>query len=77
MENKNILAKGDTKIVYAKGGLFVFSRTSGDCSLIVAVNVSQTAFVINISEKAVDLYGGKNGNTFELKPYEFCIIDKA
>ncbi len=76
-EYKNVLAKGDTKIVYEKGGLFVFSRTSGNGSLLIAVNVSQTAYILNTDENAVDLYGGKGGKSFELKPYEFCIIDKA
>lgn len=73
-DNAAVLKDGETRILYAHGGAFIFERQSDFGRLIVAVNVGGQTLTVSVQACVTELYGGAFGKSFDLEPYGFLIL---
>lgn len=74
LDNKEILAYGQTNIETAFDGLFVFGRESTKGKLIIAVNAGNNEYKLKTDRKAEDLYGGSVGYETLIPPLGFVVL---
>ena len=68
-----VFEKGETQIVYAKGGTFMFKRGKGKGQIYVAVNCSNHVKECFFNKNMKDLYSNTQGKKFDLQPLGFGI----
>lgn len=74
-KNNGVFICGDTKILHAENGLFVFARENEKQKITVAVNVGLHAKELTFASEVTHLYDKKRGKIFTLQTNEFLIAE--
>ena len=75
-KSNSIFKDGVFELIKAENQLFIFSRGENQEKITVALNVGRHAKQLTFNATVTDLYSGKKGKKFDLKPNGFLILQR-
>ena len=73
-DSEEVLKIGETIVLKAEKGVFIFKRSNKNCDIIVAVNVGEDVYTIKNEKVMLDLLKGETNKKFTIKKDEFYIL---